>query len=151
MIETPAAAMIADALAKHAAFFSIGTNDLIQYTLATDRGNERVRHLYRPGHPAVLRMIRETVAAARRHNIPVTVCGQTAEDLSMTPLLIGLGINELSMTVGAMPLLRRTIRQLSMRECVELTGQAMECESSEQVLALTRKMIRRCVPELASM
>ena len=151
MIETPAAALIADALAKQAAFFSIGTNDLIQYTLATDRSNERVGHLYRPGHPAVLQMIKTTVQAAMRRNIPVTVCGQTAEDLSMTPLLIGLGVNELSMSVGAMPLVRRTIRQLSMRECAEVAEQAMECESSEQVLSLSRRIIRRCVPELADM
>ena len=151
MIETPAAAMIAGALARQSAFFSIGTNDLIQYTLATDRSNERVGHLYRPGHPAVLRMIRETVRAARDNNIPVTVCGQTAEDMTMTPLLIGLGVNELSMSVGAMPLVRRTIRQLAMRECAALAEKALGCESSEQVLRLSREIIRRCVPELADM
>ena len=99
----------------------------------------------------MLRMIRETVRAARKNNIPVTVCGQTAEDMTMTPLLIGLGVNELSMSVGAMPLVRRTIRQLAMRECAALAEKALECESSEQVLCLSREIIRRCVPELADM
>ncbi len=149
MIETPAAALIAGALAKKADFFSIGTNDLIQYTMATDRSNERVGHLYRPGHPAVLRLIKESVNAAKEENIPVTICGQTAEDMFMTPLLIGLGVNELSMPVGAMPLLRRTIRQLSMRECVELVAKALDCESSAEVMTLSGEMVRRCVPELA--
>ncbi len=149
MIETPAAAMIAGALAKKADFFSIGTNDLIQYTMATDRSNERVVHLYRPGHPAVLRLIQETVKAAKAENIPVTVCGQTAEDIFMTPLLLGLGVNELSMPVGSMPLLRRTIRQLTMSECIELTAEALKCESAAGVMTLATGMIHRCVPELA--
>jgi len=149
MIETPAAVMISGHLAAEADFFSIGTNDLIQYTIATDRSNERVGHLYRPGHPAVLQMIRITVENAMRHNIPVTVCGQTAEDISMTPLLLGLGINELSMPTGPMPLLRRTIRQLAMTECVELAEQALKCKSAAEVMELSRRMIRRRVPELA--
>ncbi len=151
MIETPAAALIADVLAREADFFSIGTNDLIQYTIAADRSNERVNHLYRPGHPAVLRSIRETVNAAKHHNIPVTVCGQTAEDIVMTPLLVGLGVNELSMPSGTIPIVRRTLRQLYMNECVELVEQALQCCSSADVLELSRRMIRRCVPELADM
>ncbi len=149
MIETPAAALISGVLAKKADFFSIGTNDLIQYTMATDRSNERVVHLYRPGHPAVLRLIREAVNAAKLENIPVTVCGQTAEDIFMTPLLLGLGVNELSMPVSAMPLLRRTIRQLTMRDCIEMVEKALCCESAAEVMILSSSMVRRCVPELA--
>ena len=149
MIETPAAALSAGSFAREADFFSIGTNDLIQYTIAVDRTNERVGHLYRPGHPAVLALIKNTVEAAARENIPVSVCGQTAEDILMAPLLIGLGVNELSMSVGAMPVLRRLIRQMSMNECRQLVDQALKCDSSAEVLALSRKMILRCAPELS--
>ncbi|MBR2434873.1 MAG: phosphoenolpyruvate--protein phosphotransferase, partial [Lentisphaeria bacterium] len=98
MIETPSAAMTADRFALEADFFSIGSNDLIQYTIAADRSNERVAHLYRPGHPAILRLIRFTVEEALKQNIPVAVCGQIAEDTLMIPFLVGLGVNELSMS-----------------------------------------------------
>ena len=94
-------------------------------------------------------MIRITVENAMHHNIPVTVCGQTAEDISMTPLLLGLGVNELSMPTATMPLLRRTIRQLAMTECIELAEQALKCKSAAEVMELSRRMIRRRVPELA--
>ena len=148
MIETPAAAMSADRFAREADFFSIGTNDLIQYTIAADRTNERVAHLYRPGHPAVLRLIKYTVEEAVKQNIPVSVCGQTAEDLTMIPFLIGLGVNELSMSPGAMPLVKKLIRTLSMAECVELVGAALECDNSVEVIELSQKLIRKLVPEL---
>lgn len=149
MIETPAAALIAGSLAKEADFFSIGTNDLIQYTIAVDRTNERVGHLYRPGHPAVIALIKNAVDAAERENIPVSVCGQTAEDLLMTPLLVGLGVNELSMSTGSMPVVRRLIRQISMNECRQLVEKALQCDSSAEVLALSRKMIMQYAPELS--
>lgn len=148
MIETPAAAMIADKFAREADFFSIGTNDLIQYTIAADRTNERVAHLYRPGHPAVLRLIKYTVEEAVKQNIPVSVCGQTAEDLTMIPFLVGLGVNELSMSPGAMPLVKKLIRTLSMAECVELVSSAFECDNSVEVVEMSQKLIRKLVPEL---
>ena len=103
MIEVPSAAMIADVLAEHAAFFSIGTNDLVQYSMAVDRGNERVAHLYAPAHPAILRLIKNVVAAARARNIWVGVCGEMAGDPIMVPLLVGLGVNELSVSAVALP------------------------------------------------
>lgn len=147
MIETPAAALSAERFAREADFFSIGTNDLIQYTIAADRTNERVAHLYRPGHPAILRLIRYTVEEAVKQNIPVSVCGQTAEDLTMIPFLVGLGVNELSMSPAAMPLVKKLIRTLSMAECVELVKTALQTDSMN-VIELSEKMIRRLLPEL---
>jgi len=148
MIETPAAAMTADRFAREADFFSIGSNDLIQYTIASDRGNERVAHLYRPGHPAVLRLIKFTVEEAVKQNIPVAVCGQIAEDLPMIPLLVGLGVNELSMSSSAMPLVKRLIRSLSMHECCELVTRAFQCDNYAEVVMMSREMIGRNAPEL---
>ncbi len=148
MIETPAAALTADRFALEADFFSIGSNDLIQYTIAADRSNERVAHLYQPGHPAILRLIRFTVEEALKQNIPVAVCGQIAEDLSMIPFLVGLGVNELSMSPGSMPLVKKLIRSLSMHECGELAEKAMLCNNSTDVMQLSRQMIARCAPEL---
>ena len=149
MIETPAAAMTADRFAAEADFFSIGSNDLIQYTIAADRSNERVGHLYRPGHPAVLRLIKYTVTEAVKQNIPVSVCGQIAEDMAMIPFLLGLGVNELSMSPGAMPLVKKLIRSCSMHECAELAERAMLCNDSMEVMELSRAMIRLRAPELA--
>jgi phosphotransferase system enzyme I (PtsI) len=148
MIETPAAAMTADRFAAEADFFSIGSNDLIQYTIAADRSNERVGHLYQPGHPSVLRLIKYTVSEAVKQNIPVSVCGQIAEDTAMVPFLLGLGVNELSMSPGAMPLVKKLIRSLSMHECGELSEKAMQCSNSTDVMLLSRQMIARCAPEL---
>lgn len=151
MIETPAAAMIADYFAREADFFSIGTNDLIQYTMVADRSNERVSHLYRPGHPAVLRLIKHTVEEAVKQNIPVSVCGQTAEDISMIPLLIGLGVNELSMSPGSMPVIKRLVRKLSMHECAELVDKVLCSENSTEAIEMSRAVIRREAPELADL
>ena len=112
MIEVPAAALSADALARACDFFSIGTNDLTMYTLALDRTNEQVATLYDPLHPGVLRLMQFAVAAALRAGIPVNVCGEIAGDPRFSPLLVGLGIRDLSMAVGSIPQVKQRIRRL---------------------------------------
>jgi phosphoenolpyruvate-protein kinase (PTS system EI component) len=112
MIETPAAAVCAADLAAGSAFFSIGTNDLVQYTLAADRGNDRLRRLQRPDHPAVLSLIRQTCEAAEAAGIPVGVCGEAAGDPDMIPKLIRLGVTELSMAAPSIPRAKKVVSTL---------------------------------------
>jgi phosphoenolpyruvate-protein kinase (PTS system EI component) len=112
MIEVPSAAITAEALARECDFFSIGTNDLTQYTLAVDRGNEHVAHIYDPMHPAVLSLIDSSVRAASRANIPISVCGEMSSNPLAVPLLVGLGIQELSSAPSAVPLVKEIIREL---------------------------------------
>jgi phosphotransferase system enzyme I (PtsI) len=112
MIEVPSAALIADALARECDFFSIGTNDLTQYTLAVDRGNEAIAHLFRPMHPAVLALIDMSVRAAHRAGIPISLCGEMASNPLAVPLLVGLGIGELSGTPRAVPVVKEIVRAL---------------------------------------
>ena len=148
MIETPVAAIIAGIFAPEVDFFSIGTNDLIQYTMAVDRSNERVAYLYRPSHPAILHLIRNTVEAAKEHNLYVSVCGQMAESTMLTPLLLGLGVNELSMPVASVPAQRRMVRSLELAECEQLVEKALQCSNANEVMELTRAMVGRCAPEM---
>ncbi len=117
MIEVPAAAVAADLLAREADFFSIGTNDLIQYALAVDRGNESVSYLYRPTHPAVLRMLQLVVQAAAAASLPVSMCGEMAADPALTELLIGLGLRELSVQPRAIGPIRRAVRACTATDC----------------------------------
>jgi len=151
MIETPAAAMIADRLAGMVDFFSIGTNDLIQYTMAVDRGNERVAYLYRPTHPAVLQMIRKCVEAAVANNIFVSVCGQMGGDPMLTPLLLGLGVHELSMSPESIPVVRRVIRSLSRHEAEEAAARALACSNAAEALEIAEALLKRCAPEIFNM
>jgi len=116
MIEVPGAALAADALAMESDFFAIGTNDLTMYTLAIDRSDEQVAHLYNPLHPAVLRLIQFAAGAALRARIPLCICGEMAGDIRYTALLLGLGIRDLSMSVGALPRIKQRIRNLDLRE-----------------------------------
>jgi phosphoenolpyruvate-protein phosphotransferase (PTS system enzyme I) len=112
MVETPSAAILAGELAPEVSFFSIGTNDLVQYTLAADRGNERLRHLQSADHPAVLELIRMTCEAAREHGIWVGVCGEAAGEPAMIPKLVELGVTELSMSAPAIPRAKKTVSEL---------------------------------------
>ena len=113
MIEMPSAALTADLLAQECDFFSIGTNDLIQYTMAVDRVNEYVSYLYEPLHPSLMRLIGEVAKAANAANIPVTVCGEMAGEPMIAPVLFGLGIRELSMSAVSIPEVKATIRQMT--------------------------------------
>ena len=148
MIEVPSAAMIADVLAEHADFFSIGTNDLIQYSMAVDRVNERVAHLYAPTHPAILRLIKNVVTAARARNIWVGVCGEMAGDPVLVPLLLGLGVNELSVSAVALPAVKYVIRSLVMSEAQSLADRALKCGTATETASLTETFVRAAVPDL---
>jgi phosphotransferase system enzyme I (PtsI) len=148
MIEIPSAALIADTLARRARFFSIGSNDLIQYTLAADRTNEKVSHLYEPTHPAILRLIKMTVDAAHQHGIWAGVCGEIAGDPALTPLLIGLGVDELSAAPPVVPQIKYIIRRLKLTEAQELAGFALQCESPSEIYARCQKLARETAPSL---
>jgi phosphotransferase system enzyme I (PtsI) len=125
MVETPSAVCIADRLAQEADFFSVGTNDLIQYSLAIDRHNRDVAYLYQPLHLAVLRSIQTVISAARSKGITVALCGEMAADPSYTVVLLALGFDDLSMTAGQIPLVKQIIRSVSRSESVELLENAM--------------------------
>jgi phosphotransferase system enzyme I (PtsI) len=148
MIETPAAAWIADLLAKEADFFAIGTNDLVQYVLATDRGNEEVAYLYRPCHPALLRILDSVCRAAAVHGRPVSICGEMAGDPFHSPLLVGLGLRSLSMTARAIPLVKRMIRKLSLAECQDFAKTALGLATAGEVEQALAESLRRWAPDL---
>ncbi|MBH8598460.1 phosphoenolpyruvate--protein phosphotransferase [Thermoactinomyces sp. CICC 10523] len=139
MVEIPAAAIAADLLAKEVDFMSIGTNDLTQYTLAADRGNEQVAHLYDAAHPAVLRLVKMTCDAAAKANILVGMCGELAGDPSMTELLIGLGLAELSMSASTIPEVKQQVRSTDTAEAKKLAEQAILLEDGDQVRNLAKK------------
>jgi len=148
MIEIPSAALIADSLAKRLKFFSIGTNDLIQYTLAVDRMNEKIAHLYEPTHPAIVRLIKATVDAARRNKILVSICGEMAGDPVLTPLLLGLGIDELSVAPPIVPQIKFMIRRLKLSEAQALAEFALNSESGSEILARCQDLARQAAPSL---
>jgi len=148
MIEVPSAVLVADALARQSSFFSIGTNDLIQYSLAVDRLNERITHLYEPTHPAIVRLIKATVDAAHQHGIWVGVCGEMAGDPVLVPLLIGLGVDELSAAVMVVPRIKFLIRRVKMSEARELAEFALQCESGSEILARCQALIAQIAPSL---
>lgn len=133
MIETPAAALIADLLAKEAAFFSIGTNDLTQYTLAVDRGNAKVENLYTTLHPAVLRSIRSIIRAAKEAKIPVGMCGEAAADPALIPLLLEFGLDEMSVSASSILKTRKIVSQWSQKETAEVEQKAMQLDEPQAV------------------
>ncbi len=148
MIEVPSAAIIADLLAKEVDFFSLGTNDLVQYTIAADRGNEHIAHLYEPTHPAVLRLIKMTVQAAHSANIWVGVCGEMGGDIALTPLLIGLGVDELSCGSAVLPRVKHAVRSLNAAACRKLADEALETDSGITILARSEEVARAHYGEL---
>jgi phosphotransferase system enzyme I (PtsI) len=136
MIEIPSAAMTADLLAKQCQFFSIGTNDLIQYLIAIDRVNDHVAHLYEPTHPAVVRMIKRIVDDAHAAGIWVAVCGEMAGDPMFAPLLLGLGVDELSMTPTLLPTVKYLVRLMTMADARKLAETALTLTSATEIYAL---------------
>ena len=133
MVETPSAALIADRLAQEADFFSIGTNDLIQYSLAIDRQNREVAYLYKPLHLSVLRSLRNIVTAAKEAHIPVSMCGEMAGDPIYSLVLLALGFDELSMTAGQIPTVKNVLRHSSREEAQKLLTEAMGLTTAEEI------------------
>ena len=148
MIEVPAAAMLADKLAPHVDFFSLGTNDLVQYSLAVDRLNPDIAYLYQPTHPGVIRMLQHVVQAVYDHGKWVGICGEMAAEPLFLPIILGLGIHELSMSPVAIPQVKQLVRHIRMHEAEALVDRAMDCETADQVIALCREFIRPIAPEI---
>ncbi len=147
MIEIPSAAVTADLLAREADFFSVGTNDLIQYALAIDRINEQVAYLYEPLHPAVLRMLRSVVSAAHNEGIWIAMCGEMAADPLHGLVLTGLGFDELSMTPGAIPLMKRIIRSVTYGQAAGVAQRLFGCATAQEVERLLLQEMRARFPE----
>ena len=136
MVEVPAAAAIADLLAREVDFFSIGTNDLIQYSLAVDRNNEHVAYLYQPMHPAILRMLRFVIRSAQEADIEVSLCGEMGSDPRFVPLLLGLGLRRLSVNPRSVPAIKELIRSLDSRQLATIADRCLEQSSTAEVAAL---------------
>ena len=136
MIEIPSAALAGDLLARKCDFFSIGTNDLIQYLFAIDRGNNRIAHLYDPTHPVVLRVLKQIVDTGHAHQLKVSVCGEMAGDAIYAPLLLGLGVDELSMTPTLLPAVKYVIRAMSMSDARNLATEALKQTDPKKTSAL---------------
>lgn len=142
MIEVPAAALCAPEIAREVQFFSIGTNDLTQYTLAVDRMNEAVAPMYEPTHPAVLRLMKQVVEAGHAAGIKVSVCGEMASEIGLTPLLLGLGVDEFSAAAHMVPRIKRAVQVLEMAACRQLTERALKMESGAEILAACEALAR---------
>jgi phosphotransferase system enzyme I (PtsI) len=145
MIEMPSAAMVADHLAREVDFFSIGTNDLIQYTLAVDRVNEHVAYLYDPMHPGLLRLIDAIIRADHGTRIDLSICGEMAGDPEVAPLLVGMGLRTLSMNAVAIPQVKRVIQQCSSKALEDLARRALEMPTGADVRQAVRDYLREVV------
>ena len=139
MVETPAAAILADKLAQHVDFFSIGTNDLAQYVLAVDRGNENISYLYNYFNPAVLKIINDVIGAAKKNNIWVGMCGEMAGDILATELLVGMGIDELSMSGSAIPKVKERITKINLASAQSLVAEVLQFDKTEEVINYLKK------------
>lgn len=146
MIEIPSAALTCDILAKEAKFFSIGTNDLIQYSLAIDRANEKIAYLYKPSHPAVLRLIKNIIDAGHKEKIWVGMCGEMANDPSFVLILLGLGLDEFSMSPLAIPDMKYIIRNVKFEDAKEIAKNALQFSSVDEVEGYTNKALYKLVP-----
>jgi phosphotransferase system enzyme I (PtsI) len=143
MIEIPSAAVTADILAKEVDFFSIGTNDLCQYTLAVDRMNERVKHLYDPFNPGVLRLIQHVIEQGNKHGIHTGMCGELAGDVSATLLLLGMGLREFSMSAACIPYVKYIILHNSVATAREICGKVMGMDSSQDIVHYLQEVTKQ--------
>ncbi|MGA2265650.1 MAG: phosphoenolpyruvate--protein phosphotransferase [Phycisphaerae bacterium] len=147
MVETPSAAIQCEAFAQEVDFFSIGTNDLIQYTLAVDRGNEKVASLFTAANPAVLRLLKEVLRTGQRFNVPVSCCGEMAGDVQFTLLLLGLGLRVFSCAPPGIPNLKKVIRSVTMEQALQVSRRVMNFDSDKEILNYLRVETRRILPE----
>lgn len=150
MIEVPSAAMLAEKLLKHLTFFSLGTNDLVQYSLAVDRSNPHIGYLYQPAHPSIIRMMKNVVDVAVSNDKWVSVCGEMGGECLYTPLILGLGIHELSMSPLSLPSVRMVIRSIKMHEAEDLVNYALSCGSAFEVQEECRTFLKRVCPKLVA-
>jgi phosphotransferase system enzyme I (PtsI) len=148
MIEVPSAAISADLIARDVDFFSIGTNDLIQYSIAVDRLNEHIAHLYEPTHPAIIRLLRMTIDAAHANKLWVGVCGEMAGDIALTPLLLGLGVDELSAGSALVPRVKRAVQALDLGACQRLAEEIREIDSASAIMEKCEAVARGHYGEL---
>jgi phosphotransferase system enzyme I (PtsI) len=144
MIEVPSAALTADALVREVEFVSIGTNDLIQYAMAVDRNNEHVSHLYRPLHPAILRMIRFVIDSANEVGVEVSLCGEMGADASAAALLAGMGLRRVSLSPRMIPEVKTRIRQMNVAEMARIADECVRCGTAQEVADLLAAELTRC-------
>ncbi|MFH1423249.1 MAG: putative PEP-binding protein, partial [Planctomycetota bacterium] len=149
MVEAPSAAITADILAKEVDFFSIGTNDLIQYTIAVDRGNEKVAELYQPTHPSVLRLIKNVIDIGHKNNIPVAMCGEMSAEVIYTILLLGMGLRNFSVTPVNIREVKKVIRAVTIKEAVEVANHVFTLSESEATEAFLKEKTHKIIPQLA--
>ena len=147
MVEVPSTALTADLFVPHADFFSIGTNDLIAYTLAIDRTNERVAGLYQPAHPAILRMISHVIDVGRKHGRPVAVCGEMSGDVNYTLLLLGLGLRTFSVAAHVLPEIKKIVRSVTIADAEEIAGEAVRLGDSRKTAHYLRAETRKILPD----
>ena len=150
MVETPSAVALADQFAREVDFFSIGTNDLIQYTMAVDRGNSKIAHLYHHLHPSIVRLLRLTATAARRHNVHLAVCGEMAGDLMAVPILVGLGIDEFSVSPNVIPEVKRLIRSVTFDECRALVRRVSNLRTTAEIETEIESFLKSHMPVAAA-
>ena len=147
MVEVPSIALIIDRVADEVDFFSIGTNDLVQYSLAVDRVNEHVAHLYQPSHPGILRLIREVIITSNRADIPVSICGEMCSEPAYILLLMGLGLRHFSLSPIAIPTVKRVIRQVTMKEAVKVADECLNSEQASESEELLSKRVKKLLPD----
>ena len=147
MVETPSAALQAEAFSREVDFFSIGTNDLIQYTLAVDRGNEKVAALFSAANPAVLRLIKEVVRTGQRYDVPVSMCGEMAGDVLFVLLLLGMGLRTFSTTPAAIPEVKKIIRSVTLEQALQVARRVMSFETEKEIINYLRAEVQKVLPE----